>query len=172
MPFAKGVTSGYLPLGGVMVSDRVADVLIDKAGEFFHGYTYSGHPVSCAVAIANLRLIQRDKLVERIHDDIGPYLQQKWATLGDHPLVGDTRMVGLMGAFELVKNKSPLERFDDSAGAGGKCRDHMMANGVCMRAVGNTIICAPPFILTREQADDLVETAWKALDLTQKELSA
>jgi putrescine aminotransferase len=172
MPFAKGVTSGYLPLGGVMVSDRVADVLIDKAGEFFHGYTYSGHPASCAVAIANLKLIQRDKLVERIKDDIGPYLQEKWAALGDHPLVGDTRMVGLMGAFEIVKNKSPLERFDEDLGAGGICRDQLMGNGVCMRAVGNTIICAPPFILSHSEADELIAATWKALDLTQKALSA
>ena len=172
MPFAKGVTSGYLPLGGVMVSDRVADVLIDKAGEFFHGYTYSGHPASCAVAIANLKLIQRDRLVERIHDDIGPYLQQKWAGLLDHPLVGDTRMVGLMGAFEIVKNKSPLERFEEKQGVGGICRDHLMANGLCMRAVGNTIICAPPFILSHSEADELIETTWKALDLTQKAMAA
>jgi len=172
MPFAKGVTSGYLPLGGVMVSDRVADVLIDKAGEFFHGYTYSGHPASCAVAIANLKLIQRDRLVERIYDDIGPYLQQKWAALRDHPLVGDTRMVGLMGAFEIVKNKSPLERFEEKQGVGGICRDHLMANGLCMRAVGNTIICAPPFILSHSEADELIETTWKALDLTHKAIAA
>jgi putrescine aminotransferase len=73
MPFAKGVTSGYLPLGGVFISDRVADVLVDKAGEFAHGYTYSGHPVACAVAIGNLKILQRENLVERIRDDIGPY---------------------------------------------------------------------------------------------------
>jgi putrescine aminotransferase len=171
MPFAKGVTSGYLPLGGVMVSDRVADVLIDKAGEFFHGYTYSGHPASCAVAIANLQVIQRDNLVERIRDDIGPYLQQKWHGLLDHPLVGDTRMVGLMGAFEIVKNKTPLERFDSEQGVGSICRDHLINNGVCLRAVGDTIICAPPFVLSHGEADEIVETAWKALDLTQKQLS-
>jgi len=171
MPFAKGVTSGYLPLGGVMVSDRVADVLIDKAGEFFHGYTYSGHPASCAVAIANLQLIQRDNLVERIRDDIGPYLQQKWNSLLDHPLVGDTRMVGLMGALELVKSKQPLQRFDSELGVGSMCRDHLMRNGVCLRAVGETIICAPPFVLSHSEADEIVEAVWKALDLTQMQLS-
>ena len=172
MPFAKGVTSGYLPLGGVMVSDRVADVLIDKGGEFFHGYTYSGHPASCAVAIANLKLIQRDNLVERIKVDIGPYLQEKWAALAEHPLVGDTRMVGLMGAFEIVKNKKSLQRFDEDLGAGSVCRDQLMVNGVCMRAVGDTIVCAPPFILSHSEADEMVATTWKALDLTQAALSA
>jgi putrescine aminotransferase len=171
-PFAKGVTSGYLPLGGVMVSDRVADVLIDKAGEFFHGYTYSGHPAACAVAIANLKLIQRENLVTRIRDDIGPYLQQKWAELIQHPIVGDTRMVGLMGAFEIVKNKDPLERFHEDRGAGTICRDHLIANGVCLRAVGDTIICAPPFNLSHSEADELIATTWKALDLTQSALAA
>lgn len=172
MPFAKGVTSGYLPLGGVFVSDRVADVLIDKGGEFFHGYTYSGHPVACAVAIANLKLIQSENLVARIRDDIGPYLQQKWRALGDHPLVGDTRMVGLMGALEIVENKDTLQRFDKKRGVGTICREKLLVNGVCMRAVGDTVICAPPFVLSHAEADEMIEATWKALDLTQQALSA
>jgi len=171
MTFAKGVTSGYLPLGGVFVSDRVADVLIEKGGEFFHGYTYSGHPVACAVAIANVRLIRKENLVERIKTDIGPYLQEKWRALGDHPLVGDTRMVGLMGAFELVKTKEPLERFDEGQEAGVIFRDLLMDEGVCMRAVGDTIICAPPFVLSYAEADELIEKAGIALDRLQKALS-
>lgn len=172
MPFAKGVTSGYLPLGGVLVSDRVADVLIEKAGEFAHGYTYSGHPAACAVAIANLQVIQEESLVERIKDDIGPYLQQKWASLGEHPLVGETRMMGLMGALELVKEKASGERFHEDQGAGTLCRDNLINSGLCMRAVGDTIICAPPFVLSHAEADELVATAWKALDLTEKALGA
>ncbi len=172
MPFAKGVTSGYLPLGGVLVSDRVADVLVDKAGEFAHGYTYSGHPAACAVAIANLKILQREQLVERIRDDIGPYLQSKWATLADHPLVGETRMVGLMGAFEIVSRKEPMERFPQKRGAGVVFRDAAIAEGVCLRASGDTIICAPPFTLTHAEADELVEKARVALDVAHKALSA
>ncbi len=171
MPFAKGVTSGYLPLGGVLVSDRVADVLVDKAGEFAHGYTYSGHPAACAVAIANLKILQREQLVERIRDDIGPYLQSKWATLADHPLVGETRMVGLMGAFEIVSRKEPMERFPQKRGAGVVFRDAAIAEGVCLRASGDTIICAPPFTLTHAEADELVEKARVALDVAHKALS-
>ncbi len=170
MPFAKGVTSGYLPLGGVMVSDRVADVLIDKGGEFFHGYTYSGHPVACAVAIANLKILRDERLVERIHNDIGPYLQERWRTLGDHPLVGETRMVGLMGAFEIVSSKEPMQRFDEKRRAGMAFRDILMEQGVCMRAVGDTIVCAPPFILSHAEADELIDKARIALDLAQTEL--
>jgi putrescine aminotransferase len=168
MPFAKGVTSGYLPLGGVFVSDRVADVLVDKAGEFAHGYTYSGHPASCAVAIANLKILQREKLIERVRDDIGPYLQKGWAELDDHPLVGNTRMVGLMGALELVKSKEPVERFDEKQGVGGIARDLFMENGVCLRASGDTIICAPPFTLSHSEADTIIEVTRRVLDQTQK----
>ncbi len=170
MPFAKGVTSGYLPLGGVFVSDRVADVLVEKAGEFAHGYTYSGHPASCAVAIANLKILQREKLVERIRDDIGPYLQTKWKGLEDHPLVGEARMVGLMGAFEIVRNKHSMARFDEKQGAGAVYRDSALANGVCLRASGDTIICAPPFTLTHGEADELIDKAIASLDQTQAAL--
>jgi putrescine aminotransferase len=168
MTFAKGVTSGYLPLGGVMVGDRLGDVLIDKGGEFFHGYTYSGHPASCAVAIENIRILQREKLVERVRDDIGPYLQEKWHTLAAHPIVGETRMVGLMGALELVRDKSSLTRYDESVHVGTICRDILVNNGLVMRAVGDTIVVAPPLVLTHEQADELIDKAWKCLDLTQK----
>ena len=172
MPFAKGVTSGYLPLGGVFVSDRVADVLIDKGGEFFHGYTYSGHPVACAVAIANIRLLQKEDLVRRIKNDIGPYLHAKWRSLGEHPLVGDTRMVGLMGAFEIVSNKEPIERFDEQQGVGALFRDILTDDGVCLRAVGDTIICAPPFVLSHTEADELIDKTWAALNRVQKTLRA
>ncbi len=170
--FAKGSTSGYLPLGGVLVSDRVADVLIDKGGEFYHGYTYSGHPASCAVATANIRVIQREHLVERARDDIGPYLQERWHKLAEHALVGETRMVGLMGAFEIVKTRDPMERHDKEIGAGTICRDHLIDNGVVLRAVGDSIVCAPPLTLSYAEADELIEKTWMCLDLTQQSIAA
>jgi putrescine aminotransferase len=172
MTFAKGVTSGYLPLGGVFVSDRVSEVLIDKGGEFFHGYTYSGHPAACAVAIENLRILKDEKLIERVRDDIGPYLQSKWATLAEHPLVGEARMIGLMGAIEIVQSKKSMERFPPKQGVGMKCRDFLVTNGAVLRAVGDTIIGAPPFILSHAEADELVEKAWLGLELTRKAVAA
>ncbi|MDX1403113.1 MAG: aspartate aminotransferase family protein [Woeseiaceae bacterium] len=171
MTFAKGVTSGYLPLGGVMVGDRVSETLIDKGGEFFHGFTYSGHPAACAVALENIRILRDEKLVDYVREDIGPYLRQKWQTLSEHPLVGETRMAGLMGAFELVKDKSSCERFDKDEGVGTICRDHSVDTGLVMRAVGDTMVVAPPLILTHEQADELVDKAWKTLDRTAKAVS-
>jgi putrescine aminotransferase len=166
MPFAKGVTSGYLPLGGVMVGDRVASVIIDKGGEFFHGYTYSGHPAACAVAIANLHITRREGLVERVRDDIGPYLQARWAELGEHPLIGETRMVGLMGAMEIVANKATCQRFDENQGVGTICRNLSVANGLVMRAVGDTMVVAPPLVISHAEVDELVEKARKTLDMT------
>ena len=168
MPFAKGVTSGYLPLGGVMVGDRVADVLIGKGGEFYHGYTYSGHPAACAVAIANLKILQDEKLPERVKNDIGPYFREAWQKLGDHPLIGEARSVGLLGALELVRSKDPIERFDAKQGVGTICRDTFVNNGLVMRAVGDTMVAAPPLVISHAEVDELIETAWKCLDLTQQ----
>ncbi len=95
--FAKGVTSGYLPLGGVLVGDRVAGVLTTDGGEFTHGYTYSGHPVCCAVAIKNLELLRDEHVIEQVKNVTGPHYAKRWAELADHPLVGETRTVGIDG---------------------------------------------------------------------------
>ena len=166
MTFAKGVTSGYVPLGGVMVGERIARVLIERGGEFEHGYTYSGHPVACAVALANIRLIQQHNLVGHVHDDVGPYLAQAFASLLDHPLVGDAETCGLMGAILLVRDKAGLKPFDAEVGIGMVCRGHCFANGLVMRAVGNRMIIAPPLVITRAQIDELTGLIRRCLDLT------
>jgi putrescine aminotransferase len=153
-----------------MVADRVADVLIEEGGEFHHGYTYSGHPVACAVALANLRVLESEGLVDRVRQDIGPYLQKRWAGLADHALVGEARGVGLIGALELVAHKASRTFFRDRGRAGTICRDHSFANGLVMRAVRDTMIISPPLVLTHAQADELVEKAWKCLDLTARDL--
>jgi len=166
MTFAKGVTSGYIPLGGVMVGERVAKVLIEQGGEFNHGYTYSGHPVACAVGVANLRLIQRLGLVEHVHDDVGPYLAEAFASLHEHALVGDAETCGLMGALLLVKDKAKGTRFGDDADIGMLCRGHCFGNGLIMRAVGDRMIVAPPLVITRAQIDEMLALIRRCLDLT------
>jgi putrescine aminotransferase len=170
MTLAKGITSGYQPLGAVMVGDRVAEVLIEQGGEFHHGYTYSGHPVACAVALANLRILEEEGLVERVREDIGPYLQQRWAGLADHPLVGEARGLGLIGALELVAHKASRTFFRDRGHAGTLCRDHCFQNGLVMRAVRDTMIISPPLVLSHAEADELVGKAWQCLDLTARDL--
>ncbi|WMC09300.1 aspartate aminotransferase family protein [Oceanimonas pelagia] len=167
---AKGITSGYIPLGAVAVGARVAEGLID-GGEFFHGFTWSGHPVACAVAQACIEVMKQEHIVERVHDDIGPYLQRRWASLGDHPLVGETRGLGLLAALELVADKTTLARFPEAAGAGLVCREHCFEQGLVMRAVGDTMIISPPLVISREQVDELVDKARRALDLTLHTLS-
>jgi len=166
MTFAKGVTSGYVPLGGVMVGQRVAQVLIEQGGEFNHGYTYSGHPVACAVALANIRLLQREHIVENVHDELGPYLAQQFATLVDHPLVGEVQTCGLMGAVQLVRDKSLGTTFAPELEVGMVCRGHCFGNGLIMRAVGDRMIIAPPLVITRAQIDEMMSLIRRCLDLT------
>ena len=176
MTFAKGVTSGYIPLGGVMVGERVAKVLIERGGEFNHGYTYSGHPVACAVALANLKLLRERGLVERVHDDVGPYLAKAFEKLNEHPLVGETQTCGLMGAVLLVKDKTGREGrgtpFASELEVGMVCRGHCFGNGLIMRAVGDRMIIAPPLIITRAQIDDMVALIHRCLDLTLADVRA
>ncbi|MBP5992088.1 MAG: aspartate aminotransferase family protein [Piscinibacter sp.] len=172
MTFAKGVTSGYIPLGGVMVGERIARALIDQGGEFNHGYTYSGHPVACAVAIANIRLIRREGLVERVREDVGPYLAQHFAELAGHPLVGEAQTCGLMGALQLVKDKASGKTFDPALEVGMVCRGHCFGNGLIMRAVGDRMIIAPPLVMTRAQIDEMVALIRRCLDLTLADVKA
>jgi len=172
MTFAKGVASGYIPLGGVMVGERVARVLIDKGGDFNHGYTYSGHPVACAVALANIKLIRRERLVEKVRDQLGPYLAQQFATLKDHPLVGDAESCGLMGAIVLVKDKLLGTPFASDLEVGMVCRGHCFGNGLIMRAVGDRMIIAPPLVITRGQIDEMMVLIRHCLDLTWTDVRA
>lgn len=170
MTLAKGITSGYIPLGAVMFNDRVAEVLATKGGELAHGYTYSGHPVCAAVALENIRILQEEKLVERCRDDIGPYLAQKWKALGEHALVGEARIVGMVGALELVPRKPAREYFPDRGRVGQMCRDFALRNGLILRATNDAMLLSPPLVITRAQVDELAEKAWRALDLTAHEL--
>ncbi|MDO8906304.1 aspartate aminotransferase family protein [Hydrogenophaga sp.] len=168
--FAKGVTSGYIPLGGVMVGDRVAKVLIEQGGEFNHGYTYSGHPVACAVALANLELMERENLPGHVKEDIGPYLADRFAELNDHPLVGAAETCGFVAGLVIAKNKATREMFDPALGVGMICRGHCFKNGLIMRAVGDRMIIAPPLVMTREQIDEMMGLIRLCLDATLDDL--
>lgn len=166
MTFAKGVTSGYVPLGGVAVGDRVAKVLIEQGGDFNHGYTYSGHPVACAVAIENIHILQREKIVDRVANDTAPYLKQRFSELATHPLVGIAETCGLVAGLVLVKDKQTLTTFDAEHAVGMICRAHCFANGVIMRAVGERMIIAPPLVITHEEIDKMMDLIRRSLDDT------
>ncbi len=174
--FAKGVTSGYVPLGGVLVGDRVANVMIEHGGDFNHGFTYSGHPVACAAALENLRIIETEGLVARVADDTGPYLKQRFAALTDHPLVGRADTCGLVAGLDLVRVKGATLHenvaFAPERGVGMICRAYMFNNGMIMRAVGDRMIIAPPLVMTRSQIDEMVALIRSCLDLTHADLLA
>ena len=170
MALAKGLTSGYVPMSAVMVGDRIADKLITDGGEFYHGFTYSGHPVAAAVALANLQIIEDEKLIERVRDDTGPYLAAALAPLAEHPLVGEVRSFGMLAAIELVKDKAGPVLFDPVGDVGVICRDHAIAGGMMMRAVRDGMIMSPPLTFGRDDIDKAVSIATMALDKTAADL--
>jgi len=172
MTFAKGITSGYIPLGGTMVGERVARVLIERGGEFEHGYTYSGHPVACAVGLANLDLIEQQQLVQRVREDTGPYLANQLQGLLDHPIVAEVQSCGLMAAVQLCRHPATGEAFAVEHGVGMACRGHCFEHGLVMRAVGDRMIVAPPLIITRAQIDEMLALIRQALDRTHAQARA
>ena len=162
---AKGLSSGYQPIGAMAVSEDIIADFFDKGGEFYHGYTYSGHPVACAVALENIRIMQDEKMIDRVRR-LSPYLKEKMSTLAGHPLVGEVRTQGFIGAIELTKSKTTRARFDDPGRVGTICRDHCFANGLIMRACWDTMVFAPPFCIEKSEIDEWISLAGKALDLT------
>ena len=167
---AKGISSGYIPLSGIMVGKRVSDVLIDEGGEFYHGYTYSGHPVACAVAIENLKIIREENLIEN-SKNTSVYLNEKMKEIADHPLVGEVRMKSYIGCVELVKDKEKGTMFEDTGKVGTICRDYCIENGLIMRAVRDGMIFCPPLIFSKNHIDELVEKLKKSLDQTHNHIN-
>ncbi|BFM05350.1 aspartate aminotransferase family protein [Halioxenophilus aromaticivorans] len=170
MPIAKGLSSGYMPIGGVLVSDRVSQALKQSGEDFNHGYTYSGHPTAAAVAVATLKVMHSEDLVTRVRDELTPYYAQAFGSLADHPLVGEVRTTGLLGAIELMQDKASHSFFAEKGAAGNCCRDFSIANGLVMRGVGSTMITCPPLVITKSEIDLLVERARKTLDDTAAQL--
>ncbi len=173
MTIAKGLSSGYAPIGGSMISERLMQDLSSVPGDFEHGYTYSGHPVAAAIALENLRLLDEEKIVETACNVTAPYMQAKWKTLENHPLVGQARMIGLMGAIEMTPHKASRAKFAAPAGTiGYMCREHCFANGLIMRHVYDKMIISPPLVISKSECDELVAKAWKCLDLTLSQAKA
>lgn len=173
MTTAKALTSGYQPLSALFVGERIASTLVEKGGEFNHGYTYSGHPVACAVALANLEIIEKEGMIERVREETGPYFRKALTErLGGHGIVGEVRSYGLMAAIEIVKDRDARERFAGEGAAAVVVRDHAIDNGIMLRATGDTMIMSPPLIWTRETIDMAVERIGRALDLAEKDLRA
>ena len=172
MPIAKGLSSGYLPIGGLMVGDRVAETVINKGSDFNHGFTYSGHPAACAVALENIRILKDEKIIEKVKNELSPYLQKKWLALGDHPMVGEARGLGMVGALELVKDKNTKTSYPSDQNVGMICRDFCFNNGLIMRAVGDAMIICPPLVISYSEINELIEKAKLCLDLTWEKINS
>lgn len=169
MTIAKGLSSGYLPIGGSIVSDEVAAVM--DSAEFNHGYTYSGHPVAAAVAMENLRILEEEDIVGHVQNTAGPYLRKKWEALADHPLVGEATITGLMGSIALSPDKSSRAAFASEPGTAGLiCREHCFANNLVMRHVGDRMVISPPLIVRENDIDTLIDRALVALDACHADL--
>ncbi len=153
-----------------MVGDRVANTLIDKGGDFNHGFTYSGHPAACAVALKNICILKEENIIDTVKNETSPYLQKRWLELGSHPLVGEARGVGMVGALELVKNKETKEGFPEKQNVGMVCRDFCFNNGLVMRAVADTMIISPPLIISNDEIDELIAKARLCLNLTAEKI--
>ena len=166
MTFAKGVTNGYQPLGGVVVGDKVGNVLTNQGGEFAHGFTYSGHPVACAAGLATLEIYQELNTPSYVSDDIAPYWARRWSELADHPIVGEARTLGMLGAVELVRDAAARARLDSDGKAAGFCRDAAVDSGLMVRAVRDSIVSAAPLVCTRAEIDLLIDRLVQALDAT------
>ena len=166
MTIAKGLSSGYAPIGGSLICDEVADV-VNNGGDFNHGYTYSGHPVSAAVALENLRILEEEGIVDRVRNETAPYLAEKWKAFEDHPLVGQASIKGMMGSLAMTPHKESRAAFKAAKGTiGYHCRTRCFENGLVMRHVGDRMIISPPLVITKDEIDTLVARATKSLDQT------
>ena len=161
---AKGLSSGYLPISAVAVSAEIIEVM-KTGGDFVHGFTYSGHPVCAAVALRNIEIMEREGLVEKVRSETGPYLAQALAKLNEHPLVGEARSIGLLGAVEIVAQKGTNKRWGGAEGnAGPVVRDRCIANGLMVRGIRDTIVMCPPLVITKAEIDEMVAIIAKSLD--------
>ncbi len=173
MTMAKALTSAYLPMGAVLISEPIYRELVnesEKIGVFGHGYTYTGHPVCAAVAVEALKIYEERDIVGHV-GEVGPVLQQGLRAFSDHPLVGEVRGVGLMAAVELVKNKETKEPFDATAGIGAYLAKRAMEHGLIVRAIGDVIAFSPPLVITAAEIELLLSRFEHALNDTTRRIS-
>jgi adenosylmethionine-8-amino-7-oxononanoate aminotransferase len=171
LSIAKGLTSGYVPMGGLVLSKRIAEALVEQGGVFAHGLTYSGHPVAAAVALANIKALRDEGVVSQVKDDTGPYLQQCLRQVfGDHPLVGDIQGTGLVAALQFAEDKASRKRFANENDIAWRCRTIGFEEGLIIRSTLGRMIMAPALVAGRTELDELVEKTKREVDRTAMEL--
>jgi putrescine aminotransferase len=170
MTMAKGLSSGYQPISAISLGERMGDAIAHANEELVHGYTYSGHPVASAVALKNLEVMERDKMVPRVKTDIGPYMQRRLReTFEGHPVVGEVRGIGLIAAIELVADKAKREFFPNIGDVGTHCRNYCFGSGLVSRAIRDTMVLAPPFIISESEVEEIIAKLKAAIDNTARD---
>ncbi|MGL4861481.1 MAG: aspartate aminotransferase family protein [Enterobacteriaceae bacterium] len=170
LSIAKGLTSGYIPMGGVVLSKQIADVLVEQGGVFAHGLTYAGHPVAAAVARANLIALRDEGVISRVRKEIGPYLQQSLREVfSSHPLIGEIQGAGMVAALQFCADKNSRKRFDNEEKLAWQCRSYGFDEGVIIRSTLGRMIMAPALVATRSEVDELIEKTRRAVDRTARE---
>ena len=170
LSIAKGLTSGYIPMGGLVLGKRIAEVLVEQGGVFAHGLTYSGHPVAAAVAIANPRAARRGR-GHAGQEETGPYLQRCLREVfGDHPLVGEVQGAGFVAALQFAEDKATRKRFANENDLAWRCRTIGFEEGVIIRSTLGRMIMAPALVAGRAEIDELIDKTRIAVDRTAREI--
>lgn len=168
--FAKAVTSGYVPLGGVSIDPALYEALVgqsEKLGGFGHGTTYSGHPVACAVAIKAIEIYRRDRIIEGAAEK-APHFQRRLTALAEHDIVGEAKGIGLIGGIEIVADKASRRQYDPKAGVAARCVAFGQEEGLIVRFLGgDRVAVCPPLIITPDEIDELFDRLTRALDRTR-----
>ncbi|GGC60663.1 aspartate aminotransferase family protein [Chelatococcus reniformis] len=171
---AKALSSAYLPIGAVMIPERMYQAMLDesrKIGTFGHGYTYSGHPVAAAVALKTLEIYERDDIVGHAARVAVPF-QRRLKALAEHPLIGEARGMGLVGALEIVADKASKAPYPTAKGVGARCTALALEEGLIVRNLGDSVALCPPLIITEAQVDDMFDRLTRALDGTRDWIAA
>ena len=170
LTMAKGLSSGYQPISAISLGERMGDAIANANEELVHGYTYSGHPVASAVALKNLEVMEREKMVPNVKNGIGPYMQRRLReTFEGHPIVGEVRGIGLIAAIELVADKSKREFFPNIGDVGTHCRNYCFGSGLISRAIRDTMVLAPPFIISESEVEEIIVKLKAAIDNTARD---
>ena len=168
MTVAKQLSAAYMPIAAVLLPERMYEVLVqesERRAVFGHGFTYGGHPVSAAVALRNLELFEERRMLDHIRS-VAPHFQSRLRGFADHPLVGETRGVGLIGAIELVAHKGSRRPFEAALGVGSRCAEYCIEQGLITRASADSILFCPPQIITAQEIDEMFDRFGEALDRT------
>ncbi|MFL5258140.1 MAG: aminotransferase [Hyphomicrobiales bacterium] len=171
---AKAITSAYFPMGAITIEEDLYQAMLDesrKIGTFGHGYTYTAHPVACAVALKTIEIYERDRTIDHVRK-VAPVFAERIQRLGDHPLVGEPRAIGLLGALEIVADKKSRRPFDPKQGVGTTISEILQDMGLISRAMGDSLAFCPPLIITADEINQMFDIVEGGLDRLEERVGS